>query len=307
MVGPYTRRGTVEMIAMAAMIDQLPITLIEMLVTIGETKNFTEAAQRLGIAKATVSRGVTRLEELLGEPLVRRNSHRVELTALGRIVFEQATPSITSLRSLRDSLPRPEDDRVAGAIRVVAAYDVVVEILPPIVDAFTRAFPDVTVAVTASDRATDPITERADLAIQSGCVDRIALSPHELVRASFRAYAEPGYVAKHGTPRGIQDDGHRWVVKHQVTGGVPTCARVVVTDYVTVMRFLSRGGAIGFLPSYLGDPAVARGELSEIAVPGFEPPSGYLFAVVLSARPTPPRITKFLEHLVEATRHQRAG
>jgi len=50
---------------------------------VGQTRSFTRAADRLNLTQSAVSRQVRNLEEQLGEPLLIRHHHHLELTASG--------------------------------------------------------------------------------------------------------------------------------------------------------------------------------------------------------------------------------
>lgn len=53
-------------------------------VAVAEDGGFAEAGRRLGVAPSTLSRTVTRLEQLLGVSLLRRSTRAIELTPEGR-------------------------------------------------------------------------------------------------------------------------------------------------------------------------------------------------------------------------------
>jgi LysR family glycine cleavage system transcriptional activator len=55
---------------------------------VGQTGSFTRAAERLNLTQSAVSRQVRHLEEQLGEALLIRHHHRLELTAAGVQLFE---------------------------------------------------------------------------------------------------------------------------------------------------------------------------------------------------------------------------
>jgi DNA-binding transcriptional LysR family regulator len=65
------------------------LTDVVVFVRVVESKSFTAAAERLGIAKSVVSKYVTRLEERLGARLLNRTTRRLSLTEAGAALYER--------------------------------------------------------------------------------------------------------------------------------------------------------------------------------------------------------------------------
>ena len=68
-------------------------------IAVAETKSFTQAAQKMNTAQPSLSRQIKKLEEIVGTPLVIRNTHEVRLTSAGEIFYEQS-------RSILDQVDR---------------------------------------------------------------------------------------------------------------------------------------------------------------------------------------------------------
>ncbi|WP_140720686.1 MULTISPECIES: LysR family transcriptional regulator [Gammaproteobacteria] len=70
-------------------------------VTVARERNFTRAAEQLGIAQPPLSRQIQSLEEELGVSLLIRNSRPVRLTDAGRLFFEQAMQILGRVEQLQ--------------------------------------------------------------------------------------------------------------------------------------------------------------------------------------------------------------
>jgi len=112
--------------------------------TVAEALNFTKAAALLRIAQPALSRRVRDLEDEIGVDLLKRSPRGVTLTAEGKLFLEKtrhllklADESVEQVRALA----RGE----FGELHVGYAPAPTVEILPPALAAFQKAFPRVRV------------------------------------------------------------------------------------------------------------------------------------------------------------------
>ncbi|MBW4616394.1 MAG: LysR family transcriptional regulator [Desmonostoc vinosum HA7617-LM4] len=63
---------------------------LQYFLTVAEELNFSQAARRLNMAQPPLTRQIRQLEQELGVQLFKRNSRRVELTAVGSVFVEEA-------------------------------------------------------------------------------------------------------------------------------------------------------------------------------------------------------------------------
>src|SRR6201997_4176287 len=111
---------------------------------VAEALNFTKAAAQLRVAQPALSRQVQDLEDEIGVVLMKRNPRGVTLTAEGKLFLEE----------VRDLLKRADEsvEKVRaltrgeyGEFHMGYAPGPTVEILPPALAAFQKAFPRVRV------------------------------------------------------------------------------------------------------------------------------------------------------------------
>lgn len=74
--------------------------------TVAAERNFTRAAERLGMAQPPLSRQIRELEEELNTTLFVRNSRPVALTDAGRLLLDHAQDTLNSVDRLRQSMRR---------------------------------------------------------------------------------------------------------------------------------------------------------------------------------------------------------
>ena len=111
---------------------------------VAEALNFTKAAALLGVAQPALSRRVQDLEDEIGVDLLKRSPRGVVLTAEGKVFLDKtrhilklADESVEQVRALA----RGEE----GELHMGYAPAPTVEILPPALAAFQKAFPRVRV------------------------------------------------------------------------------------------------------------------------------------------------------------------
>jgi DNA-binding transcriptional LysR family regulator len=88
---------------------ELTVRQVRAFLTVVEQGTFTDAAIKLGTSQATVSRSVAALEDALGARLLRRSSHGVTLTAIGKRALTHATRMLADVAQLEQTARTPAD------------------------------------------------------------------------------------------------------------------------------------------------------------------------------------------------------
>jgi hypothetical protein len=85
-------------------------------------RRFTSAAKRCGVSQPSLTKAIKRLEQILGGLLFHRNSKKVELTELGRVVkphLEQLNQSaLEAKRRAQEALHHPSMRRQPKALNL---------------------------------------------------------------------------------------------------------------------------------------------------------------------------------------------
>ena len=134
-------------------------------VRVVEYGGFTAAARHLSLSTTMVSNHVQELEERLGARLLNRTTRKVSLTEIGRQYYE---------RSLHILAELDEADRAAGALNAtprgrlrVHCHTVLARFIAPVVTAYLRDYPEVSVDLRRGDQMIDLLEEGFDLAIRA--------------------------------------------------------------------------------------------------------------------------------------------
>lgn len=189
------------------------LNLLPLLLAVAEERNFTAAADRLGIARSAVSQGVRRLEDMLGQQLVARTTRSVRLTEAGERLVEGLRGPMASVMTaleMRDDVPR-------GRLRL-AVTSIAEEFLSgPLLTRFAEACPEVILDVTVTDEEFDIVAHGFDAGVRLGEVieqDMIAVPIGGAQREI--AVATPRYLDGRSTPQHPRD-----LLSHRCIGWRP--------------------------------------------------------------------------------------
>src|SRR5882757_8428705 len=108
---------------------------------VADARSFTQAARRLGVSSAQVSKLVARLENRLGARLLNRTTRDVSLTDTGRAYLERARDLLAEFDALDTSVRETTAPR--GLLKISAPISFGAVALGPALLDFAAAYPDV--------------------------------------------------------------------------------------------------------------------------------------------------------------------
>ena len=178
---------------------------LAMFAKVAEERSFAAAARTMGVSVATVSRGVSRLEERLGARLFNRTSRQLALTAFGLTLAERAARVYAEAEEAENT-GREASARPRGLIRLAVPMSFGLRWVAPILPVFFRAYPEVSIDLHLSDAKVDIVGQGFDAALRiTSNLDSGSLVARKLCPVSPFVVAAPSYLAKHGRPRHPRD------------------------------------------------------------------------------------------------------
>ncbi|MBK8157469.1 MAG: LysR family transcriptional regulator [Rhodospirillaceae bacterium] len=246
--------------------------------------SFSRAAEDLGLSKATVSKAITRLEEMLLTPLFHRTSRRLSLTESGRLAVERAE------RILADGLALEADVGArslapSGLVRMAAPMSFGIAHLAPALPDFFALYPDIQIELNFSDSQIDLVSDNYDLALRIATLVDSSLIARRLCEVRILLVGSPGYFRQHGYPQHPQDLGaHQalfytlgrsrdaWQFFHAEQGDYTVTVRspLRVNNADALMPALHAGLGLALQPEFLVWRDLATGML-EVALPEWAP------------------------------------
>jgi DNA-binding transcriptional LysR family regulator len=280
------------------------LDLLSVFLAVLDTGGFRAAAQRLGLSPSTISERIAQLEAQLGVPLLIRTTRSVMPTEAGRTLATRIAPLMAETRAaLRDAAS--SQSVVRGLLKINVTGAVMVDILPPIIDRFMEAHPEVRVEIMVDDRLVDIVAAGCDAGIRYGehlAQDTIAIPIGPRYQRIAWA-AAPRYLAARGVPQHPDDLlNHEcirlrfssgalveWLFeRHQETARIDPPGRLIigVDGAAAAIGFAGDGrGIIGIFENWL-TPYLESGELQPVLQDWwreFEGPQLYFSSRFMSA------------------------
>jgi DNA-binding transcriptional LysR family regulator len=203
------------------------IDAMKIYIRVAELGSFTQAADSLGVAKASTSAAVQELEAELGTRLLQRTTRKVQMTPDGLAFYERSRDLLAELDELQ-SMFQQGDAGLSGRLRVDLPVAIARNIVMPALPAFLDAHPRLQLDLSSTDRLVDVVQEGFDCILRVGWLSDSSLVARPL--GAFRMFncASPAYLARFGTPMTLEDLAqHRLVDYAPALGG-----RAALFEYV---------------------------------------------------------------------------
>lgn len=182
--------------------------------------SFTEAARKLGISPAAVSKNISALETVLGVRLMNRTTRKVSLTEEGSTFLSQSQIAIDALENAVDSIVARKME-TSGHVRIsTSAGFGRDQLLPALPELLTR-YPQLTIEADFDDRVIDLVNDGYDIAIRGGRIIDSTLITRPVCRLNVVLVASPEYLSQYGNPKTVEDlKSHRLLARRFLGGKV---------------------------------------------------------------------------------------
>ncbi len=279
--------------------------------------SFSAAARRLGLTPAAVSKSVNRLELRLGVRLFQRSTRSLALTTDGERLYAQVRLPWNEIGDALTDLSQGAG-KPAGTLRIALAHTVGRMYFVPMLEGFTRRYPDVVPDLHFDNRQVDLIAEGFDVAIGGGLELTDALIARELARICIVLVASPAYLKQHPAPTHPQELArHRGVLRRSLASGrltpwvlksvageeVVASVRpvAVLDDPEAIARAAACGMGIAMLPLPHAMPLLDSGELVRL-LPEWRAETRPLSIYYSSRKLVPAKVRVFVDYVIEQFR-----
>ena len=293
------------------------LDLIRTFREVAQQGNFSRAAAKLSMSKATVSKYIAELEERFGVRLLNRSTRSVSLTDAGALLLERSTPVLEMVESTQSEL-QDRANLPAGRLKISAPHGMGQGDLPNLLAKFMGHYPDVNISLHLSSRSLDMVDEGIDVALRLGPIEDQNLIVRRLVQVNLVLCAAPLYWRTHGVPKRPSD-----LVRHVALtsssanpnpqwrfeeNGKPVDvhvkSRMDATEGGPLVQVALQGFGMVYLPALLVQPHIDHGELQPV-LQDYVRKDMWLYAAYLQRRHNSAALVALLDFL-ETTIGKRA-
>ncbi|MDO1583775.1 LysR family transcriptional regulator [Rhizobium oryzicola] len=279
----------------------------------GSLGSYTAAARSLFVSPSAISKSVQRLERHLGVALFTRTTRSLALTPEGRELHDKALRLLREAQEIEQTVLSTRAEP-SGTLRIAASLPIGLHVIAPMLPAYRRQNPRVTIDLRLSDQLVDLVDEGIDIAVRIGELADSGLLSRKLAPIHLGCYASPAYLEERGVPQHPDElESHDTVnLRYQSTGQMfrwpfriggreiellPKSG-ILVDASEAVVAALVAGAGIGICASFVATPHVKRGDLLPILT-GFEVERNTVTALWPESRRANPAVRAFLNMLQE--------
>lgn len=273
--------------------------------------SITAAADHLGQTVSGVSRALGRLEKKLDTTLLRRTTRRTELTEEGQAFLIRTRAILAAMDDAEEHMAARRE-RPSGRLRVNAATPFMLHAIVPLVPAFRRAYPQITLELDTDELNIDLLERRTDVAIRIGALRDSTLHARALCTSRIRVLASPSYLAAHGRPRSVADLAqhsllgftqpeslNRWPLRGAHGDEWPVAPSITASSGETLRLLALQGVGIACLSDFMTGADRERGDLVQVLVKDTVDVRQPISAVYYRNTQLAARIACFLDFLQE--------
>ena len=253
---------------------------IRAFVCIVESGSISAAARKLHLTQPTLSRQLVALEERCETALLRRDTHRMNLTQTGHKSLEAAR-AILALSEESQQTLRDDQTGLRGQIRLFSTIDFGQTVVSRLIASFIQTHPAVTMDLAYTNRPLHMIEEGCDAGIIAGAITDESVVANSLGQIKRYPVASPAFLKSAGPishPRELR--AWPWIalsssqfggakeVKLQASGQAEhtiPISPVMTSEGVTSMREAVRMGlGVAVLPEWLIEEDIVSGRLVRV-------------------------------------------
>lgn len=276
-----------------------------------DSGSMAQAARVLGLAPATVTGVLARMEKKLGVRLLDRTTRRINVTEAGRLWYEHANRIIEQSMEAEDAV-RSLAAEPRGALRVTLPLGVAMTFVYPHLHEFSMQFPKIDLDLQVSDRIVDLVGNRFDLALRAGHAKDSDLMIRRLLPYRRITCASAKYLALHGAPQHPSDllqhqcllyrhEPHSLHWEYRIDGTtvkIPVKGAYASNETHALLAWARSGLGITIQPEWLVNDDLRNGRLIRLldvyamSIPSESPA---IYAVFPKARNRPKKVEAFVQ------------
>jgi DNA-binding transcriptional LysR family regulator len=276
-----------------------------------EEGSFTNAANRLGLSRAAISKVVRQLEDDLGVRLLNRTTRHVNTTEIGAAYYGRCREILAEVVEAEIAASRLQD-APRGILRVNGPMSFGVLHLAPAIAEFMAMYPEIVIDLVLNDRFVDIVEEGFDVVVRISETTGSSMIARKFAESRRVFCAAPSYLEEFGIPEAPADllrhrclhygytaNGSQWRLlapdgkEHVVRINAP----MTVNNGDVLAEAARRGQGIIMMPTFIVGDDLRQGRLKTV-LPGYRPPDLVMSALYPPNRHLTAKVRVFIDFLV---------
>jgi len=282
---------------------------MQVFVRVAELSIFSAVAHQMGVARSIVTRQIAALEQHLGVKLMARSTRRLTLTAAGAAYLEKCRVILNLVEAAETGIAE-QRQTARGPIRISLPLSYGLKRVLPVLLAFARDYPEVSIDMDYTDRRVNLIEEGFDLAIRITAQPGPTEVARKLGRITMQTLASPDYLARFGRPLHPAELSQHECLAYNSPGtssswtyrvdnqwksfSVPS--RISAGNGEALTEAAAQGLGITVQPDFVAEPYLAVGRVVPL-LEAFDLPELGLYAILPGNRQVPHRVRVLIDFL----------
>ncbi len=181
------------------------LTPFEVFIIVVEQGSITQAAEKLLLTKAAISKTIRNLEQHARIDFFDRSHRELKLTSVGELFYlhcKRVQKELVDARSFLDNFHKQPE----GVIRVAVPSYFAAYYLYPHISAFKQAFPKLNIIIDSREELFDFYNDNIDIVCgYSVLPEDEEITQRKIGQTKYVLCASPTYLKKNGTPQKTDD------------------------------------------------------------------------------------------------------
>ena len=223
---------------------------------------------------SSISQTISKLENELNIKLLNRSTRSIGLTEAGKIYYQGCRKMLLEAQEVHEQI-YAFNNTPTGTLRIGSSSTMAQNVLAPMTARMLREYPGLSIDLVTGVPAPDLIADGLDLVVRVGALQDSSLFSKRLGSMPMVVCAAKSYLQQHGTPEKPADiTSFSWltysvrpdsefelIAPEGQTLHLSPQGRFVTNDSQTLIRWLSEGVGIAYVPLMWVIEEIKRGEV----------------------------------------------
>jgi DNA-binding transcriptional LysR family regulator len=274
------------------------LVALEIFAAVAKLRNFTKAADQLGLTKSTVSRQIQSLEKELGVALIQRDPRHFSLTDEGSAFFKRAESIIFQTKEAFEEVAHIQSG-LKGTISISTTSDLsLIYLAKPVAD-FSIRYPEIEFLIDLSPRQVDLKSDGFDIAIRPGHLKDSGLFARKIDEQQPIFFASPEYLERKGIPKLLTDlSDHSIIATSKIEiNDLAIFPSIKANNMSLVKQLTLLGAGIGIFGEKMAREEKKEAKLIQV-LPQFKLPKVPIY-LLFPQKQMPKRISTFAKEILD--------